>query len=252
MSKDWDSQAYTYDYNFTHHTTLYASDAIEIHPPTGKTLDIACGTGALAKSIINANLECDLLAIDYSQTMVDIYKQRYPFKCMVMDGMTLDGLMDHEFDTIYSMFGLFLFDNRLNGYSSAYRVLKPGGYLITTSWATTTMKSMSGLMKMIFSEMPRDLQSNFVDLGIKDNFIKDVEQAGFKDTQIYESWHSIVFKNHEALWQFFKQTSPNLTIPLSKMSESDLNALKLKVFEYVGDQTPIILPNCAHILVTRK
>eukprot|EP01132_Coremiostelium_polycephalum_P005992 gene5992-7465_t len=130
-------------------TAIWSDDAISLtiekdNPSNPiKILDIGTGTGAstlhLAKSIYNLDPDSRITAIDYSNEMIKVLKENIQTENIpnvdpyVMDGLNLD-LEENTFDYGMSFFGIFLFPNRIQAIKELYRVLKPGGKGIVTSW----------------------------------------------------------------------------------------------------------------------
>jgi ubiquinone/menaquinone biosynthesis C-methylase UbiE len=109
-------------------------------PSNKKLLDMACGTGALTFEANRLGIP-DVTSTDFAQGMLDklIEKaaQASPpihVQTVLDNGQTLSKFEDASFDAVCSSFGIFLFKDRIAGFKSAARVLKPSGTFIITSW----------------------------------------------------------------------------------------------------------------------
>ncbi|MFA5051149.1 MAG: class I SAM-dependent methyltransferase [Patescibacteria group bacterium] len=99
-----------------------------------KILDLGCGNGRLYELLKNKNVE--YLGVDSCENLIEIAKRRTPTKFMVASALNLP-FENQKFDIIFSI-AVFhhipsdLFREQV--LKECYRVLKPGGYLILTTW----------------------------------------------------------------------------------------------------------------------
>ena len=201
---DWSASAVEYEKHFSVTTGLFAHDALvlsAISPDTSpKLLDVACGTGAL--SIPAARRGFQVFATDLSPGMINILNAKaiqegLSIETKVMDGQSLPDITDDSFDAVSSIFGIFLFPNRAQGWKSAHRVLKPGGIFIAAVWDESA--PMITTIKAIAKASGQD-PSTFVDNPIinnvslkKENMIKELTDAGFKDIKVEVTRHEFVY-----------------------------------------------------------
>jgi len=99
-------------------------------------LEIACGTGRVTKRLSSSVKHDTLTATDLNQDMIDIAKgivadQR--IKWQQADALALP-FNDNSFDLVVIQFGIMFFPDREKGLKEAYRVLKPGGKLVFSTW----------------------------------------------------------------------------------------------------------------------
>ncbi|KAI8664531.1 Methyltransf-25 domain-containing protein [Fusarium keratoplasticum] len=117
-----------------------------IYHPSAILLDNACGTGIVAEEIIlrarrtNANVP-NIHAVDPAPNMVEISRKKLDVlgasattSTAVMPGEKLefqDGMFTHSITNL----GILFFTDGDAGAKQIYRILKPGGVAVVTSWA---------------------------------------------------------------------------------------------------------------------
>jgi SAM-dependent methyltransferase len=96
----------------------------------GKILDVACGHGASTKYLSRFFKARNITGIGIVPAQIESARQRAP-KCRftVMDATTLDFRAD-RFDVVICVEAAFHFQTRARFFAEAFRVLKPGGYLL--------------------------------------------------------------------------------------------------------------------------
>ncbi len=110
------------------------ADAAEIQPDQ-RLLDVACGTGVLAREITSRMGSSGRVAgIDASSGMVAVAKRLAPaveWREGVAEALPF---ADRSFDTVVSQFGLMFFTDRRQALREMLRVLVPGGRLVVAVW----------------------------------------------------------------------------------------------------------------------
>ncbi|EGC36692.1 hypothetical protein DICPUDRAFT_31473 [Dictyostelium purpureum] len=157
-----------------------------------KILDVATGTGTLSLFASSIFKNADIIASDFSPNMISILNQIIKedgitnIKTKVEDGMNMKDYNNDTFDYCYSMFGLIYFPDRVKGLKEMHRVLKPNGKVAIGSWRkdhyfpVILSKTYEKLMGK-----PLPIEQPIISLGDKDQFKKEMEEAGFKNVQIH-------------------------------------------------------------------
>ena len=99
-------------------------------------LEIACGTGRVTNHLVRSVKYDTLTATDLNPDMITIAKDIVrddTIKWMPADAMELP-FSDDSFDLVIIQFGVMFFPDREKGIRETWRVLKPGGKLIFTTW----------------------------------------------------------------------------------------------------------------------
>ena len=110
------------------------ADAAHIQPGQ-HVLDVACGTGILAREVISrTGSSGDVVGIDSSPGMLTIARQLAPgieWQEGVAESLPFP---DQSFDAAVSQFGLMFFRDQCKAVREMLRVLAPGGRLAVAVW----------------------------------------------------------------------------------------------------------------------
>lgn len=103
--------------------------------PGQRVLDVACGTGALAREAFRRVTPAgSVVGLDGEQAMVAVARKTAPqIDWRVGDAEALP-FPDGHFDAVVSQFGLMFFDDRIKGLQEMRRVLHPRGTLAVAVW----------------------------------------------------------------------------------------------------------------------
>ena len=163
----------------------------------GTVLDVACGMGASTKMLAEHYSPHRIVAINYSSVQLGLATQRVPGAAFAqMDAARL-AFEDSQFDAVVCVESAFHFDTRDDFLREAYRVLKPGGHLVTT-----------------------DILGRIA-YPVKENYLKDpaayaehLSEAGFDGIEVEdttrESWFG--FARHAVPWPFQAWRAGTITL----------------------------------------
>ena len=106
----------------------------------GHVLELGCGTGLFTEALIDSSSR--ITATDFSDEMVDeACNKRGDLD--IVDFVKADGTClqfdDDSFDTVFMANFIHLVDDPVSVVKESYRVLKPGGKIIITSFAVDEM-----------------------------------------------------------------------------------------------------------------
>ena len=133
------------DYHaFAEFTAGYGKLALQtVAPRAGeRLLDDACGPGHIALHAATT-YQVAVDATDFSDSMIETARKGMhategatpDVTFHIMDGLALE-FPDDRFDVVFSCFGVFLFDDAMQGLREMWRVAKPGGRVALVAWTT--------------------------------------------------------------------------------------------------------------------
>lgn len=152
-----------------------------------KLLDVACGTGVLAREAAN---QCtDVTGFDLNAEMLAI--ARIKDERVRWEEGNAESLpyADATFDIVASQFGLMFFDDKVKAITEQYRVLKPGGRLVTAVWGSIDDAPGYVAMKTLGTELfgahlSLSFDAPFV-LGDRDELLSFFHAAGVDRAEIH-------------------------------------------------------------------
>ncbi len=168
-----------------------------------KILDVGCGNGRLFDMFEDTNIK--YTGIDFSKELIEIAKKERGDRATFMhaDALSLP-FKDNSFDTVFSIAVLHHIpskENRMKFISEIYRVLKPGGVCVLTSWNTLQwkfakthavhlFKKIFGLSKLDIGDMiltfGKEKRKRFIHSISKKNLNKTFKKNNFSDISIKE------------------------------------------------------------------
>jgi ubiquinone/menaquinone biosynthesis C-methylase UbiE len=168
----------------------YAEDIVSRIPSTDihTALEVACGTGRVTGKLRKALPGgCRLVASDLNPDMIAEAQKHIPdneIEWLAADAQSLP-FVDNYFDLLVCQFGLMFVPNKPLAVSEAFRVLKPGGTLLLSTWdklennpamflAHQTVASFFPADPPMFFHVPFSL----FDMGMLESLCKD---AGFSN-----------------------------------------------------------------------
>jgi ubiquinone/menaquinone biosynthesis C-methylase UbiE len=120
-----------------------------------RVLDVACGTGALAREAAGRTGGAGLVTgLDRNEGMLAMARRIAPTIEWKAGRAEQLPFPDASFDAVVSQFGLMFFDDRVRALREMRRVLKPGGRLAVAVWDrlenSPGYAAMAGLLERLF------------------------------------------------------------------------------------------------------
>jgi len=202
----WNLMADDYLAEMTPHFEHYAVDALRLAAPArnSRVADIACGPGTL--SILAAPAVAEVFALDFSTEMVERVRWRADragirnLTVLAGDGHALPW-PDAHFDAGFSMFGVFLFDDRPRGLSELRRVVRPSAHVVISTWVAAERPPIIRLVrKAVQKYIPAMPDAEQSPLGSADEIRAEMEPAGFRELHIERVVHAQSFPSLDAAW----------------------------------------------------
>jgi ubiquinone/menaquinone biosynthesis C-methylase UbiE len=238
----WERSAEAYDRVLTATDMRAAERALELARvgPATRLLDVAAGPGAA--SIPAARLGADVLAIDYSQAMVNLLNRKARelglpnLHARLMDGMAL-GLEDDSFDVACSVLGVMLFPDRARGLSEMARVVRPGGLgAMVVLGPPSRVLPISLFFDAMEAALPgfrRPMHSPLFCLQDPDVLRQELEQAGFRDVEIERFESSLDLPKPEDSWDALLAGAPALSGLLEDVPRERQQAIRDTLLEMI-------------------
>ena len=210
QASSWDTRAARYDEAIAITSGGNAQQALAIMgvTPGQKVLDVAAGPGYF--SILAAQAGADVVAIDFSEGMVEYLRDKIQrlgvenLRVEVMDGQDLK-LEDESFDIAYSSLGIMLFPDRAAGMREFCRVLKPGGrgaIVAFTAEGLGAMHLVIGALNKIMPDFVPTGMDPLFSLSNPDIFRAEMLAAGFSRANMFTSRIVQPFASPPALWSW--------------------------------------------------
>ena len=250
----WDAAAKHYENTAHPFTARYAEAALAFVPltPSSRVLDVAAGTGALALAAARSGAQ--VLATDFSAGMIArIASAALPnVEARVMDGQALD-LPDASFDAAFSIFGVIMFPDWRKGLSEMFRVTRPGGHTVISTWqerGAATFLLLGQIRQKLFPErggmtMPEAVQA----LGNPEALKRELIAAGFRDIDI----HRVIFDFELAMESLAEpDTLFGMSPDWTSLTDEEKAAVIAEVRLMAGDREMLPVPSPALIVVARR
>lgn len=157
--------------------------------PGEKVLDVACGTGVLAReAALRVAPGGAVTGLDRNEGMLAVARRMTPgldWRSGVAEALPFP---DRAFDAVVSQFGLMFFADRVKALGEMWRVLAPGGWLALAVWDALEHSpgyaAMVALLQRLFGEpVASELRGPFV-LGDTAELCALLAAAGIPDAEI--------------------------------------------------------------------
>lgn len=163
--------------------------SLAVAPPL-RVLDLGCGDGTTALPL--ARLGAEVVGIDIAENLVEAGNRRATaaglsgLKFHEGDACNLQGVNDHSFDLVVSMFGAMFAPKPFDVAKEMVRVTKPGGRIVMGNWIPGDPTFVSQLLKISTSFLPPPLEGFIspITWGVEANVVERFGQAGIATDKI--------------------------------------------------------------------
>ena len=130
-------------------------------------LDVACGTGVMAREAVRHVGAGRVHALDRNEGMLSVAREIEPRVEWRLGQAESLPYAEASFDAVASLFGLMFFEDRVAALSEMWRVLKPGGRLAVATWSSLDESpgyaAMVALLARLFGDqVANELRAPFV------------------------------------------------------------------------------------------
>lgn len=232
------------------------TDAAQIEP--GQTvLDIACGTGILARTIAErVGPTGTVIGLDLNDGMLAVAADKAPqidWRQGQAESLPFD---EGQFDAVVCQFGLMFFEDRQAAIREMARVLRPGGRLAVAVWDalahTPGYAALVALLQRLFGqEAANGLRAPF-NLGDKKQLQALFSDVGLADVEITTRDGIARFPSLES-WMYTEIKGWVLADMLDDAQFALLlEEAKTALARFVTADGSVAFPSPAHILFARK
>lgn len=241
-SESWNLVAENYGEMADWVMTPFAKKALEILAidKSASVIDIACGTGILTCML--ASMVKDVHAVDFSTEMLSDLRTRitkreiHNVELTHADGQNLP-FKDNSFDDAFSLFGLMFFPDRNKGFKEMYRVLKPNGTAIVSSWASLEKSSLmqvtSEAIKAALPNAPSP-RANSSTLENPELFKSEMQAAGFHSVNIHEVNLKLPEITPNMFWKLMSEGGAPIALLKQKYSPEEWTHINEKIIQYLN------------------
>jgi len=158
--------------------------------PPLRALDLGCGDGTTAVPL--DQMGADVTGIDIARNLVEAGNRRAKqaglsrLKFQEGDACNLQGVNDHSFDLILSMFGAMFAPKPLDVAKEMVRVTKSGGHIVMGNWIPNDPTFVSQVLKIssAFTPPPPEGFVSPMTWGVESHIIERFGQAGVSAQKI--------------------------------------------------------------------
>jgi ubiquinone/menaquinone biosynthesis C-methylase UbiE len=154
-------------------------------------LEIACGTGRVTRHLRSAIApEAKLIATDLSPDMLQVAKEELkdlPIEWQVADAQELP-FEDNSIDLIVCCFGYMFVPEKIKAFKEAWRVLRPGGNLLFTTWDRLELNGATHIHRQVIKKflggkLPESYTTAF-SMHNEDEINTMLAEAGFREIKV--------------------------------------------------------------------
>lgn len=157
--------------------------------PADRVLDIACGTGVLARAAAErVGQPGEVVGIDRNPGMLSVARTKAP-AITWREGLAEQlPYQQEEFDAVFSQFGLMYFDDKRGALAEMWRVLRPGGRIAVAVWAgldeVPAYRGFNEIVGRLFGDEAEQAMNAPFSLGDPAALGKLAEEAGIPDARV--------------------------------------------------------------------
>lgn len=242
---------------------LFSRSGLEMVSYDAETevVDVACGPGTT--SLLLAPQVKRVACVDFAEGMLAQLQRNLTeagvtnVECHHADGQSLP-FDDGCFDLGVSMFGLMFFPSRAQGFAELFRVLRPGGQVLVSSWAplerSSAMRLLFGALKAADPTRPEP-QADITSLENPEVFERELRDAGFSEVTVQAVEHFMEVQSVEELWQQLVRGAAPMALLRQKLGEPEWARQEAIALDYLREKLtdlPTRVTSTAYLGVGRR
>lgn len=224
-----------------------------------KVLDVACGTGVLARSALaRVGASGRVVGADPAPGMLAAAKEIEPEIDWVLCSAEQLDVDDETFDCLLSQFGMMFFEDREKAAEEMYRALKPGGSLAVAVWRSVEHNPAYADIIAVLEEHVGTAAADALRLpfclGHADDVTAALVSGGFSGIKVEAKAETAKFPSSRQMVEAeLRGWLPLFDIFLSedKINEVLVESDKL-LGKYAGPAGEAEFPTAAHIFTAKK
>ena len=224
-----------------------------------RVLDIACGTGVLARSALAvAGPTGRIVGADPAPGMLAAAKEIEPrIDWVLCNAESLD-VADNEFDCVISQFGMMFFQDRQKSANEMFRVLRPGGALAIAVWSSVEHNPAYGDIISVLEEQVGTTAADALrlpySLGDPAKVTAVLQGSGFTDITVEAKTETARFPSSRQM----VEAELRGWLPLFDifLTENEISGILIEsdktLGKYAGPSGEAEFPTSAHVFTARK
>ena len=224
-----------------------------------RVLDIACGTGVLARrALAAAGPTGRIVGADPASGMLAAAKELEPRIDWVLCSAESLNVPDNEFDCVISQFGMMFFQDQQKSADEMLRVLTPGGSLAIAVWSSVEHNPAYGDIIAVLEEQVGMAAADALrlpySLGDAGKVTAVLESSGFTDITVEAKTETARFPSSRQM----VEAELRGWLPLFDifLSENEIHGILIEsdktLRKYAGPSGEAAFPTSAHVFTARK